>query len=75
VREEHRWRMSENKLLRRISGSNREEENGRWRKLYNEKDHNLYSVLNIISMIKSEDKKSRSCSMRGNIRITYKMLL
>jgi hypothetical protein len=52
LREEHRWRVSENRVLRRIFGPKREEVAGGWRRLHNEKLHNLYSSLNIIRMIR-----------------------
>jgi hypothetical protein len=38
--------------LRRIFGFKRKEVIGRWRKLHNEKLHNLYSTTNMITMIK-----------------------
>jgi hypothetical protein len=43
----------ENRVLRRIFGPKRDEVTGEWRKLHNEKLHNLYSLPNIIRMIKS----------------------
>jgi hypothetical protein len=52
-REEHRLRVLENRVLRRIFGPKRVEVTGDWRKLHNEKLHNLYSSPNIIGMIKS----------------------
>jgi hypothetical protein len=36
LREEHRLRMSENRVLRRIFGSKRDEVTGGWRKRHNE---------------------------------------
>jgi hypothetical protein len=45
--------MFENRVLRRIFGSKRDEVTGAWRKLHNEELHNLYSSPNIIGMIKS----------------------
>jgi hypothetical protein len=45
--------MSENMVLRRIFGPKRDEVTEGWRKLHNEEVHNLYSSLDIISMIKS----------------------
>jgi hypothetical protein len=45
--------MFENKVLRRICGPNKDEVLGGWRKLHNEKLHNLYSLPSIIRMIKS----------------------
>jgi hypothetical protein len=52
LREEHRLRVFENRVLRRIFGSKRDEVTGDWRKLHNEELHNLYSSPNIIRMIK-----------------------
>jgi hypothetical protein len=40
-------------VLRRIFGPKRDEVVGGWRKLPNEELHNLYSLPNIIRMIKS----------------------
>jgi hypothetical protein len=40
-------------MLRRIFGPKRDEVTGGWRKLHNEKLHNLHSSPNIIRMIKS----------------------
>jgi hypothetical protein len=53
LREEHRLRVFENRVLRRIFGPRRDEVTGDWRKLHNEELHNLYSLPNIIRMIKS----------------------
>jgi hypothetical protein len=50
--EEHRLRVFENRVLRRIFGPKREEE-GSWRKLHNDELHSLYSSLNIVRVIKS----------------------
>jgi hypothetical protein len=48
-----------NRVLRKISGLEREEITGGWRKLHNEQLHNLYSSTSIIRMIKTR----RACSM------------
>jgi hypothetical protein len=53
LREEHRLRVFENRVLRRIFGPNRDEVTGDWRKLHNEELYNLYSSPSIIRMIKS----------------------
>jgi hypothetical protein len=45
--------VSENRVLRRISGPKRDEVTGDWRKLHNEELLNLYSSPDIIRMIKS----------------------
>jgi hypothetical protein len=52
LREEHRLRDFENRVVRRIFGPKRDEVRGEWRKLHNEL-HSLYSSPNIISQIKS----------------------
>jgi hypothetical protein len=54
LREEHRLRVFENRVLRRIFGPKRDAVMGDWRKLHNEELHNLYSSPNIIRMIKSK---------------------
>jgi hypothetical protein len=53
LREEHRLRVFENRVLRRIFGPKRAEVTGGWRKLHNEELHNLYSSpsTSIIRMI------------------------
>jgi hypothetical protein len=53
LRAEHRLRVSENRVLRRIFGPKREEVAGGWRRLHNEELHNLYASPDIIRMIKS----------------------
>jgi hypothetical protein len=53
LREEHRLREFENRVLRRIFGPKRDDVTGGWRKLHNEALHNLYSSLIIIRMIKT----------------------
>jgi hypothetical protein len=55
--EDHRMRVFENRVLRRIFGLKRDEVTEGWRKLYNEVLHNLYSPLSIIRMIKSRRMK------------------
>jgi hypothetical protein len=50
--EEHRLRVSENRVLRRIFGPKREED-GSWRKFHNDELHSLCSSPNIGRVIKS----------------------
>jgi hypothetical protein len=52
LREEHRLRMFENRVLRRIFGPKRDEVTGEWRKLHNEELRDLYSSLIINRLIK-----------------------
>jgi hypothetical protein len=43
LREEHRLRVFENRVLRKIFGPKRDEVTGEWRKLHNEELRDLYS--------------------------------
>jgi hypothetical protein len=54
LREEHRLRVFENRVLRRIFKYRKEELAGNWRRLHNEELHNLYASQNIIRVIKSK---------------------
>jgi hypothetical protein len=53
LREEHRLRVFENRVLRRIFGPKRDEVTREWRKLHYEELHILYSSPNIFRQIKS----------------------
>jgi hypothetical protein len=53
LREEHRLRVFENRVLRRIFGPKRDEITGEWRRLHNEELYDLYSPPDIIRVIKS----------------------
>jgi hypothetical protein len=53
LREEHKLRVFENRVLRKIFGPKRDGVAGGWRKLHNEELHNLYSSPSIIRIIKS----------------------
>jgi hypothetical protein len=52
LREEHKSRVFENRVLRRIFDPKREEVAGGWRRLHKEELHNLYASRNIIRLIK-----------------------
>jgi hypothetical protein len=52
LREEHRLRVFDNRVLRGIFGPKRKED-GLWRKLHNDALHKLYSSANIVRVIKS----------------------
>jgi hypothetical protein len=52
LREKHRLRVLENRVLRRISELKRDEVMGGWRKLHNEELHDLYSLASEIRINK-----------------------
>jgi hypothetical protein len=46
--------LGDNRILRRIFGIRRDRVTREWRKLHNEELHNLYSLPNIVQVIKSK---------------------
>jgi hypothetical protein len=75
LREEHRLRVFENRVLRRIFGPRRDEVTGDWRTLHNEELHNLYSLLNIIRMIMSRRMKwAGRIARMGDTKNAYRIL-
>jgi PAS domain-containing protein len=53
LREKCKLRVFENRALRRIFGLKRDEVTGKWRKIHNETLNDLYSLPNIVWVIKS----------------------
>jgi hypothetical protein len=73
---EHRLRVFENRVLRRIFGPKKDEVTGEWRKLHNEKLHNLYSSPDIIRQVKSRRVRWVGHVARmGEERKVYKVLV
>jgi hypothetical protein len=66
LRKEHRLGVFENRVLRRIFGLKRDEVTGEWRKLHNEKLHDLYSSPSIIRISKASRMRwEGECSPNG----------
>jgi hypothetical protein len=73
--EEHRLRVFENRVLRKIFGPKREED-GSWRKLHNDELHDLCSSPNIVRMIKSRRMKwAGHVARMGEGRDVYRVLV
>ena len=53
LKEECRLRVFENRALRRVFGPKRDEVIEEWRKLHNEELSDLYSLPNIVRVVKS----------------------
>jgi hypothetical protein len=62
MREEHRLRVFENRVLRMMFGPKMDKVIGEWRRLHNKELYALYSSLNIIWVI-----ESRRMRMAGHI--------
>jgi hypothetical protein len=74
--EEHRVKVFENRVLRRIFGPKRDEVTGGWRKLHNEKLHHLYSSPSIIRMINSRRMRwTGYVACIGEKRNAYRVLV
>ena len=56
VREKHKLRLFENRVLKKIFGSRREEATGDWGRLHNEELHDLYPLPNIIRLINQQER-------------------
>jgi hypothetical protein len=74
LREEHRLKVFENRVLR-IFGPKRDED-GSWRKLHNDEFHNLYSTPNIVRVIKSRRMRwAGHVARMGEGRGVYRVLV
>jgi hypothetical protein len=75
-REEHRLRMFQSRVLRRIFGPKRDKVTGDWRKLHNEELNDLYCSSNIIWVIKSRRMDwAGHVECMGNRRGVYRVLV
>jgi hypothetical protein len=76
LREEHRLRVFENRVLRRMFGAKRDEITGELRKMHSEELHNLYSSPNIIKQIKSRKMKwAGHVARMGEEKNVHKVLM
>ena len=76
MREERRLRVFENRVLRRIFGPMRDEVRGELRKLHNVELDDLYSLPNIIRVIKSRRMRwARHVAHMRERRGVYRVLV
>jgi hypothetical protein len=76
LREEHRLRVSENGMLRRIFGPKRDEVTGERRKLHNEELYDLYSSPNTVQLMTSRRMRwTGHVACMGQRRGVYRVLV
>jgi hypothetical protein len=76
LKEERRLRVFENRVLRRIFGPKRDEVTAEWRKLHNGELNDLYSLPNIVQVIKSRRMRwAGHVARMGEGRVVYRVLV
>jgi hypothetical protein len=76
LRKEHRLGVFENRVLRRIFRTKRDEVTGDWRTLHNEVLHDLYSSPSIIRIIKARRMRwVEHVAQKGVKRNAYRLLM
>jgi hypothetical protein len=66
----------ENRVLRRVFGPRRDEVTGEWRKLHNEELNDLYSLPNIVRVVKSRRMRwAGHVARMGEDRGVYRVLV
>jgi len=76
LREERRLRVSENRVLKKVFGPKRDEVTGEWRKLHNEELNDLYSLPNIVRVVKSRQMRwAGHVARMGEDRVVQRVLL
>ena len=76
LREEVRLRVFENRVLRRVFGPKRDEVTGEWRKLHNEELNDLYSLSNILRVVKSRRMRwAGHVARMGEDRVVHRVLV
>jgi len=76
LRKERKLRVFENMVLVRIFGPRRDEVTGKWRRLHNEELNDLYSLPNIVQVIKSRRMRwAGHVAHMGEERGVYRVLV
>jgi hypothetical protein len=76
LRQERRLKVFENRALRRVFGPKRDEVTGEWRKLHNEELNDLYSLPNIVRVVKLRRMRwAGHVARRGEVRGVHRVLV
>ena len=76
LREEHRLRIFENRVLRKIFGPKRDEVPGEWSRPHNEDLYEMYSLPSTIRVTKSRRMKwTEDIARMGNRTVVYRVLV
>ena len=76
LREDRRLRVFENRVLRKVFGTKRDEVTGEWRKLHNEELNDLYSLPNIVRVVKSKRMRwAGHVAHMGDNRVVERVLV
>ena len=76
LREERRLRVFENRVLRNVFGPKRDEVTWEWRKLHNEELNDLYSLPNIVRVVKSRRMRwAGHVARMGEDRVVHSVLV
>jgi hypothetical protein len=75
LREKHRLRVFENKVLRRIFGLMREKVKAEWRKIQDEELNDLYCSPNVILVTKSRMRWAGHVEGKREWRGVYRVLV
>jgi hypothetical protein len=76
LREERRLRVFENRVLRRVFGPKRDKVMGEWRKLHDEELNDLYSLPNIVRVVKSRRMRwAGHVARMGEVRGVHRVLV
>ena len=74
--EERRLRVFENRVLRSVFGPKRDEGTGKWEKLHNEELSDLYSLPNIVRVVKSRRMRlAGHVAPMGEERVVHRVLV
>jgi hypothetical protein len=73
--EGQRFRVFENRVLRRIFGHKRDEVRGEWRRIHNEELNVLYLPPNIIRVISRRMRWTKHAARMGERRGVYRILV